>query len=187
MQQIRQRVLVVDVGGRDHRAVSKTRLAVHADVQLHTVEPLLAFAHLVHLGVTLPLGVLGRARRPDDRRVDDGSGTDLQAPALQHFAHLGEQCLAELVLFEQPAKLQQRGGIGYALSSKIDPDEAPQRGAVEQRVFAGRIRQIEPVLNEIHPQHPLEPDRRPSVARLRIERLDHAVELGPWHDLFHRR
>jgi hypothetical protein len=61
VQQIGQRVLVVHVGGRDHRAVSHAPVAVHADVQLHAEVPLLALAGLVHLRVALPIGVLGGA------------------------------------------------------------------------------------------------------------------------------
>jgi len=49
--------------------------AVHADSHLHLEIPLLAFAALVHLGVALLVGVLGRAGR-----ADDGGGLALAAP-----------------------------------------------------------------------------------------------------------
>jgi hypothetical protein len=76
----RQRVLVMYVDRRDHgRCVRQPRWAVHANVYLHAEVPLLAFAGLMHLGIALLVGVLGRAGRADDRGVYDRAGTHLQA------------------------------------------------------------------------------------------------------------
>jgi hypothetical protein len=48
-----------------------------------------------------------------------------------------------------------------------------------ERVFDCRVRQIEPVLQEINAQHLLDPDRRAAIARFRIERLDQRAQVGP--------
>src|SRR5262247_1444029 len=48
-----------------------------------------------------------------------------------------------------------------------------------------RIRQIEPLLQEIDTQHALDPDRRAAIARLRIERLDQPAQRRPRHDALH--
>ncbi len=187
VQQIGQRVLVVHVGRRDHRAVRQAGLAVHADVQLHAEVPLLALAGLMHLRVTLLVLVLGGAGRTDDRGVHDRAATDLHPLGLQHLAHLGEQGLAQLVSLQQATKLQQRGRVRHPLAAQVDADKATQRRAVQQRLLARRIGQIEPVLHEVHPQHALQPHRGTTVARLRVVRLDHPAQLTPRHDLLHRR
>lgn len=78
--------------------------------------PLLCLARLVHLGITRLVGVLGGAGRPDDGGVHDGSGLHLETTALQDRADLGKQGLAQLVVIEQAAKLEHRGGIGHRAS-----------------------------------------------------------------------
>src|SRR4029079_14883563 len=47
--------------------------------------------------------------------------------------------------------------------------------------FDRRVGQIEPLLQEVDAQRPFQPDRRPAVARLRIERLDQCATLAPRH------
>ena len=136
VQQIGQRVLVVHVGGRDHRAVHQAALAVHADVQLHAEVPLPTLLGLVHLGVAGVVGVLGRARRSDDGGVDDGAGLELNRFAARP-PDLGEQLLAELVVIEQAAELEHRGGVGHGLAAQVDPHEAAQGGTVVQSLLAG--------------------------------------------------
>ena len=187
MQQVRQRVLVVDVGCDNHRAVSQPRATVHADVHLHAEVPLPTLARLVHLGVARLVGVLGRTRRADDGGVHDRAGADLHAPCLQHLTHRGKQPLAESVLLQQAAELQQGRAVGYPLSAQIDAHEASQRGAVQQRLFAGLVCQVEPVLHEVHPQHAFEADRWTTVAGLGVVRLDHLAQRGPRNNLVHRR
>ncbi len=89
MQQIRQRMFVMHVGRRHHRAVCQPALAGHPDVQLHAEVPLLALAGLVHLRVACLVGILGRAGRANDGGVHDGAGIDLEAAGLQFLSNLG--------------------------------------------------------------------------------------------------
>ncbi len=187
VKQLGQRVLVMHVGRGDHCAVHKPGLAVYADVHLHAEVVLLALAGLVHLGIALLVLVLRGTGRADDRRVHDGARTDLQAPGLQHLAHLGEQRLAELVRLQQASELQQRRGIRYAFASQVDAHEPSQGRAIEQCVLARGVGQVEPLLHEVHAQHALQSHRRAAVAGLGIVRLDDRAQLGPRHDLFHRR
>jgi hypothetical protein len=112
---------------------------------------------------------------------------DLQAPRLQDLAHLGKQRLTQLLVLQQTAELQQRRCVGHSLASQIDSNKPPQRRAVEQRVFARGIGQVEPVLHEIHPQHPFKAHRRAAVAGLRVVRRNHLAQLRPRHDLLHGR
>src|SRR5690554_3081614 len=61
------------VGRRAHHAVYQAGFAVGADVRLHAEVVLVALLGLVHLGIALAVLVLGRARRMDQRGVDDGA------------------------------------------------------------------------------------------------------------------
>ena len=106
--------------------------------------------------------------------------------ALQHFAHLGEQRLPKMVLLEKPAKLQQRRRIRNALATQVDAYEAAQAGAVIQRLFAGLVSQIEPVLHEQHAQHPLQSDGRAPTFALGVVRQHHHTKLLPGRDLVHQ-
>ena len=141
----------------------------------------------MHFGVARFVGILRRAGRSDDGGVHNRAGAQLQPPGLQRLADRGKKLLAELVLLQQPPKPQQRRAVGHALSSQVDAHEAAQRGAVEQRFLTRLVGQVEPVLHEVHAQHALQPNGRPSVASLRIVRLDHLAHRLPRHDLIHRR
>jgi hypothetical protein len=101
MQQLRQRMFVMHVGRREHRAVHQAALAVHPDMQLRAEVPLLAFAGLVHLRVARLLLILRRARRADDRGVHDGAALQRHAAGLQHPADFGKQLLAQFVRLKQ--------------------------------------------------------------------------------------
>src|SRR5208283_4434796 len=51
--------------------------------------------------------------------------------------------------------------------------------------FQPRVRQVEPLLQKVHAQHPLQPYRGPPVAGLGIVRLDQRTQLAPRHHLLH--
>ena len=53
------------------------------------------------------------------------------------------------MLLQQAPELEQGGGVGdaLALAAEVDADEAAQRWAVEQGVFARLVGQVEPVLH----------------------------------------
>lgn len=92
MQQLRQRVLVMQVGWREHRAVGQTaRSGVHADMQLCTEVGLLALADLVHPGGARLLLILRRARRADGRGDHSVTTRELHSPGLKQPAGLGKQ------------------------------------------------------------------------------------------------
>jgi len=180
---MRQRMLVVNVGRRRHRAVSQPGLAVDPEVELHAEMPLSALAGLMHFGVARLLFVPGRTGRSDQGRIHDRAAIELYPTGLQNPAHLREELLAQLVLVEQMTKFKHRGRIGHSLAAQVDPHEAAQARAVVQRLLAGEVRQVGPVLDEVNPRHALSPDRRATVAALRIVRLDHCAQRRPWHDL----
>ena len=50
-----------------------------------------------------------------------------------------------------------------------------------------RVRQVEPVLQEIHPQYQFQINRRTAVARPRVHRLNQCTQLAPRHHAIHLR
>ena len=169
--------------------MDELRSAVDADVRLHAEVPLLALRRLVHLRIPLSILVLGRAGGTDDRRVDDGALGDLDASPTQVVVHRRQQHLAELVLLQQVPELADRRLVRRAFHAQIDADEAAHRDGVVQRFLDCRVRQVEPQLQEVDPQHPLQRNRRTTavLADLRIRRLHRRRQLRPWNDLVHVR
>ena len=71
------------------------------------------------------------------------------------------------------------------LAAQIDPNEVTHRGAVIQRIFHRRVRQIEPDLQKIDPQHPVNANRRAAATALWIVRFDQPAQLAPGHNQLH--
>ena len=187
VQQVRQRLAVVDVGGRGQHRVDQLRPAVDADMGLHPEVPLLALGRLAHLQVPLLVLVLGRTGCADDRRIHDGALGDLDTAAVQMLIDCPQHGLAQLVPFEQVPELTHRGLVRHTLHAQINPDEATHRHRVVQGLFHRRIRRVEPQLQKVDPQHPLQGNRRPTarLADLRICGLHRRRQLWPRNNAVH--
>src|SRR5262249_21950981 len=68
---------------------------------------------------------------------------------------------------------------------EIDPDEIAHCPRIVERFLDRRVRQVEPLLQKVYSQHPLDPDWRTAVARLRIKRLDQPTQRRPRHYPLH--
>ena len=71
------------------------------------------------------------------------------------------------------------------LRAQINARELAEHGGVVERLFRCRVRQVEPLLQEIDPQHLLQCFRPSPVARLGIVRLDQPAQLLPRHHPLH--
>jgi hypothetical protein len=80
--------------------------------------PLVALHRLVHCGIALASGVLGRAGRRDDRRVHDGATADSEAVFSQMCVDFFEQRRAQTIAFEQMAEVADRGLVTIAAGSR---------------------------------------------------------------------
>jgi hypothetical protein len=141
----------------------------------------------VHVRIARLVGVLGRRRRADDRRIDDGALGHLDPARLEMAMDLLEQAAAQLVLFQQMAEAAHRRLVGNWLAPQVDADEATHRQRVVESFLDRRVRQVEPVLEKVDAQHPLQTDRRTTVAGLRINRFDQPTQATPRHHLLHLR
>jgi hypothetical protein len=83
------------------------------------------------------------------------------------------------------AEAAHRGLVGHRLAAEIDAGKTPHRQRIVERLLHRRVRQVEPLLQEIEAQHPLDPDRRPPIAGFGVERLDQPAQRRPRHNLFH--
>ncbi len=160
---------------------------IRANVQLHPKIPLLPLAGLVHFRVSLLFLVLGRGRGGQQRGIHQCAFAHHQTPDGQIRVDSLEDPFAQVVRFEQTTEFQQGGGIRHAVGYQINPGKSPHRLAVVDGVLYGFVGQTIPLLEEIHPQHPLQPDRRASPFALRIEWLDHSQQGRPGNDLLHPR
>ena len=67
----------------------------------------------------------------------------------------------------------------------VQPREPPHRFAVIDRILGLRVGEVEPLLQEVDPQHLLDSERLPSLARLRIVRLDQLKQPLPRNHRIH--
>ena len=153
--------------------------AIRSDVQLHPEVPVLPFSVCFISGSRVCTGVLGRTRRRDDGRVHDRPRSQQQP-----------------LLFQQSRdRLEDRPGSAHAAPAddenakswsrpaprlaQLHPGKAPHRLAVVDRVFGLRVRQVEPLLQEVNPQHLLQSQRLATAARLGVVRLDQPPPAAP--------
>ena len=144
---------------------------------------------LMHLRVSFPVLVLRGTRRIDDRRIHDGAVLHRDAAGRQMAVDHLQDTPAQIVLFKKVTELADRGLIRRCLSSQVNAHKAAHRIHVVKRFLNRRIRQVEPQLQTINPQHPLQRNRRPATlfAQLRVIRSNQADQLVPRHHALHVR
>ena len=173
------------IGRRYRDRVNLFDLAVHPDMGLHTEVPLVTLARRAHLRVARFVLVLGGTRRTDNTGVHDGSAGNAQALYLQIRAHRLKQRLTQLILLQQVPEVEDRALVRYRLPSQIDTGKATHRAGLIQRFLRTWVRQVEPVLQEVDAQHPLQPHRWATVTRLGIIGLNQCTKLIPRNHLVH--
>src|SRR5215471_2451484 len=158
---------------------------------------------LIHAVVTTPANVADSTVLPDllhgqETRVwgdqayrgqkaiiKQRAGGHLQSLRRQVPLHLIKQLPAEIVLFEQMAEAAHRRLIRHRLAAEVDANKTPHRPRIVKRFFHRRVRQIEPLLQKVDPQHSFHPDRRAAIAGLGIKRFDQRAQRRPRHDALH--
>ena len=108
-----------------------------------------------------------------------------QAFFTQEVAHGGEDGGGEVVLLQEVAEPQDRGLVGDHVLAQLDARKPPHRLAVVDGVFGLGIREIEPLLEEVDPQHLLEPQRLAPLPGLWIVGLDHGEQVLPGDHAVH--
>src|ERR1700682_5143322 len=153
--------------------------------KLHPEVPVATLAGLLHLGVAARTRVLGRTRRRDDGRVHDGARAQQQPPFFQKVRHRIEDGMGQPVLLQQVAEAQNRTLVRHHLVAQLNPPKTPHRLAVVDRIFGLWVRQIEPLLQEVNPQHLLQSQRLATLAGFGVVRLDHPDQPQPRNHRIH--
>lgn len=111
-----------------------------------TTSPL---TRLMPVGIAPFVPVLGRRRGVDEGGIDHRDLGDLGAPGLPVMVDLLEELLAEMVLLEERAELQDGGLIRHRLLAEIYADEPAHGDRFVQGLLGPGIGEIEPLLEEV--------------------------------------
>src|ERR1700682_3131908 len=133
----------------------------------------LALAFLVELGAAMMVASTMVPERSNSRRSSNRPSDRI------------EDRLGQPMALQQVAKAQNRALIRHHLVAQLHPRETPHRFAIVNRIFRLRVRQIEPLLQEVNPQHLLHSQRLSSVARPRIVRCDQPKQPRPRNHRIH--
>jgi len=178
---------VVDVGSRTHHGVHQARIGINTDVRLHPEVPLIALLRLVHLGVALAAAVLGRTGRGYQRGIDHRALLEQQSLGCERGVDRGQHLHAQVVLLQQVTEPQNGALVGQALLAHVQPGEFAKHRRVVQRFFHRRVRQVEPLLQEVDAQHGLDRKRRATAfgAGCGCVRRNQRHQFGPRHHQVH--
>jgi len=179
---------IVDIGRCADDGVHQARVGIDTDMRLHPKVPLVALLGLVHLRISLTRAVLGRAGCCNQSGIHDRTSLEHQAFGDQGGVDRGQQLSAQVVLFEQVTKAQDRAFIGQAGDAPIELRKLAVQRDVMQSLFHGRIRQTKPLLQEVNAQHGLDGKGWTAAfgARARrCKRLDQTHQFPPRNNKAH--
>lgn len=185
VQQVGQAGGIVDVRGGRRHGMDHFRAVIEADVGLDAEKSLIPFLRLMYVRGSAVVLVLGRRRRTDDGRIDDGAFAHVDAVAVEMFENVLEDGFAECVFFEQMAETANGCLIRRGASPEIETDASAHDGRVVEGVLGGRGREVEPLLKEVDAKHHLQPAWRATIAGDGINGRDELSELGPGDDAIH--
>ena len=161
--------------GADQLGLLSTPMCLNPEI------PLLTFARLIHLGVSLGILVLRRAGSLDDRHINNGAVRDLDAVAPKLLVNGLQQHLVELGALREVPELAHCRLIRCPSTSRSNTHKAAHRHRVVQFLLQRRVRQVGPQLQKVGPRHPLPRNRCPAtgLADRRIDRLHRRRHLRP--------
>ena len=83
------------------------------------------------------------------------------------------------------AELRNGGFVGHRLPTEVDVRETARGNRFIQGFLGPRVGEIEPLLEEVNPEHALKTYGRPAVLALGIMGRDHRAQIRPGHHLLH--
>ena len=122
--------------------------------------PLVSLLHRVHLRVPLFLCIFCGTGCADQRGIHDGASPHHPSRLLQAAVDGVKKQLSDPLLLQQMPEVQQGRSIRDILLKKVDSHESAHGIAVINGVFHALVGQIEPALQQIHPQHGFDFDGR---------------------------
>ena len=176
---------IVDMSGRAAHGVNQAGIGIDANVRLHAEEPLLALLALVHLRISLTAGVLGRARRRDQRGINHRAAAQHQTLGAQQEIHGRQNPLGQLVLLQHMTETQDGALVGQSVIPATQAGEVTEQRHVVQRFFHRRVAQREPLLHEVNAQQRLHRERRTAALAFGHEWGDLRHQVGPRYHPVH--
>ena len=159
---------------------------IRADMDLHAEIPLLALLGLVHLRVAFPLAFLvevGAWMIVASTIVpcDTSSPLVFSRPVTPSNRRVVKSCRSS-----KRRKLRIVVSSGRAATTPGKSRKPAQALHIVERILHLTVRQSEPLLKKVNPQHRGQPDRRTTPpAGPRIVRLHHPQQLRPRHHRLH--
>jgi hypothetical protein len=101
--------------------------------------------------------------------------------------HVLENARRKIMRLQKMPETADRGFVRCRFGAKINARKGTQRRRSIKHFFRRRIREIEPVLQKMNAQPPLQRKRRAAIAGHRIMRLDQRTQTLPGYDRIHPR
>jgi hypothetical protein len=169
--------------GAAHR-VHQAETSIDANMRLHSKVPLVTLLAGMHLGVTGLVLVFGRTRCGNQGGIDGATFLEHQTAFSQDGIDLSEDLGGQSVLLQAMAESQDGALIRQANVIAQAHKLAVQRG-VEEGFFHARVRQVEPLLQEVRTQHRQQRKRRSTGASFRVMRCNEVHQPRPRNDTIH--
>ena len=179
---------IVDMGRSPNGGVRQARVSIDTNVRFHAKVPLVAFLGLVHLRVPFNTAFFGRTGRCNQRSIDHRAGLEHQAFGDQGGVYCCEQLNTQVVLFKQVTKSQDGGLVRQLVYGAIETGKLTVKRRIVQGLLHRRIRQTEPLLQEVNTQHFLDGKGRTAAfgaGAHRREWLDQTHQLCARDDKTH--
>ena len=176
---------VVDIGWRNIDGMDDLFFAIHANVALHAKIPLVSLFGLMHLGIASLVVILRRRRCGNDRGVDDRAITDFNPLLLEMLIHGSKYLLAYAVLFDEVTELANGCLVRGSFYPEVDTNKFAHCLAIIKAILGLWVRHIEPLLQEVDPQHALNTYGWTTFLTGGIMGFNQAAQFPPWDDGLH--
>src|SRR5690606_34996210 len=109
----------------------------------------------------------------------------LDALRFQMVMHCLEYLHTQVMALQQVTEPANGGLVRPQMFTQVNAGEVAQRGGVVQRLLRTRVRQIEPLLEEVNTQHHPQVLARSTVARMGVVRCNQRAQVRPRHNAVH--
>jgi len=176
---------IVDISRRNLDRMDDLFFAIHPNVTLHAKIPLVSLFGLMHLGIASLFVILRRRRCGNDRGVDDRAIADFNPLLLEMLIHSSKDLLAYAVLFDEAPEFADGCFVRGGFYTKVDPNKFTHSLTIVEAILGLWVRHIEPLLQEVDPEHSLNANGRATSLTGRIMGLDQAAQFPPRDDSLH--
>src|SRR5574344_664594 len=165
--------------------MNKPAAGINTDMSFHAESPFVTLFDLMHLGITCFFFIFGGRRGIANGSIHNCSAAHHISPLFYYIIYGAEQLLSYTALLHHMTKLKERRCVRNLFIHEIDSHKFAESITVVDCVFHALIRQIEPDLQQIHPQHSRNSAGRASAFAVRIMRLYIFRPFLPRYDAVH--